>query len=95
MDEKKKKQNKKVKVGRVVSDRMAKTVVVEVERRFMEPKFKKTISRRTKFFARDEKKESRVGDTVRIQETRPLSKKTCWKVVAVLKKGFGPEEVVG
>ena len=85
---------KKTKTGVVVSDKMAKTVVVEVERRFLEPQFKKYISRKKKFFAQDSKKVCKVGDVVRIQETRPLSSKKCWKVIKVVKKGFGVEEVV-
>lgn len=83
--------NKRAKVGRVVSNAMKKTVAVEVERRVLEPRFKKYVARRKKFLAHDEKQECKVGDVVRIQETRPLSRRKHWKVVAVLKKGFGKE----
>lgn len=90
----KKNKVRKTKVGVVVSDRMPKTVVVQVERRFLEPQFKKYITRKSKFFAHDEKGECHTGDTVCIQEARPLSRMKSWKVVAVLKKGFGEEVVL-
>lgn len=90
----KQKNVKKTKMGVVVSDHMAKTVVVEVERRFLEPQFKKYISRKKKFFAQNGKKECKVGDVVRIQEMRPVSSKKCWKVIEIVKKGFGKEEVI-
>lgn len=82
---------KRTKVGTVVSSAMQKTVAVLVERRVLEPTFKKYVAKRKKFLAHDEKSECKVGDTVRIQETRPLSKRKNWKVVEVLKKGFGEE----
>lgn len=81
----------KSKVGVVVSDAMTKTVVVQVERRMLEPTFKKYISRRKKFLAHDEKEECGVGDVVEICETRPLSRRKSWKVVSILKKGLGHE----
>ncbi|OGQ04003.1 MAG: 30S ribosomal protein S17 [Deltaproteobacteria bacterium RIFCSPLOWO2_01_44_7] len=81
----------KTKVGTVVSDAMDKTVVVRVERRVLEPEFKKYVSRRKKFFAHDEKNECSVGDVVRIEETRPLSRHKSWRVVQIVKKGFGKE----
>lgn len=83
--------NKKTKVGVVVSDKMDKTVVVRIERRVMDPEFKKYIARRDKFMAHDEKEECDIGDTVLIQETRPLSRHKSWKVVQILKKGVGGE----
>jgi len=79
---------KRTKVGTVVSDGMTKTVAVLVERRVLEPTFKKYVAKRKKFLAHDEKEECNVGDTVRIQETRPLSKRKNWKVIEVLKRGF-------
>lgn len=94
MDAKKQKPLKKTKIGFVVSDKSPKTVVVEVERRFLEPTFKKYISRKKKFLAQDQKKECALGDKVRIVETRPLSKRKCWKVTEVLKKGFGAESAL-
>ena len=81
----------KTKIGVVVSDAMDKTVAVRVERRVLDPNFKKYISQRKKFLAHDEKNECDVGDTVEIQETRPMSRRKSWKVVSILKKGFGKE----
>ena len=79
----------KSKTGIVVSDAMDKTVVVRVERRLLNPQYKKYVSRRKKFLAHDEKEECDVGDVVEICETRPLSRRKNWKVVKILKKGFG------
>jgi small subunit ribosomal protein S17 len=71
-------------VGRVVSDRMDKTVVVNVERRFRHPLFERVVRRSKKYMAHDEGNACRSGDRVRIQETRPLSKRKRWKVVDIL-----------
>ena len=86
-----KESQKKTRIGVVVSNAMQKTVAVQVERRVLEPKFKKYMSHRKKFLAHDEKQECQVGDVVRIQETRPLSKRKSWTVIAVLKKGYGKD----
>jgi small subunit ribosomal protein S17 len=67
--------------GTVVSDKMDKTVVVSVERRVMHPLYKKYIRRTKKYLAHDEANACKVGDVVRIIETRPLSKRKCWAVV--------------
>jgi small subunit ribosomal protein S17 len=67
--------------GRVVSDKMDKTVVVEVERRVLHPKYQKYVSRRRRFKAHDEGNECRVDDIVVIQESRPLSRTKRWVVV--------------
>lgn len=72
------------KVGVVTSAKMEKTVVVRVERQFTHPFYKKVVRRSKKFMAHDEKKECQVGDTVRIQETRPLSRSKRWRVKEVL-----------
>ncbi|MGQ0742622.1 MAG: 30S ribosomal protein S17 [Alphaproteobacteria bacterium] len=72
---------KRVLQGVVVSDKNAKTVVVEVERRFMHPVYGKTVSRSKKYHAHDEKKASKVGDIVRIRECRPISRMKRWEVV--------------
>ena len=72
---------KRVLQGVVVSDKNAKTVVVEVERRFIHPAFGKTISRSKKYHAHDEKKAFKVGDIVRIRECRPMSKLKRWEVL--------------
>ena len=74
------------KVGRVVSDKMAKTIVVEVERRVQEAQYQRTIRRTSRFHAHDEAGEAHVGDRVRIEETRPLSKLKRWRLREVLAK---------
>jgi small subunit ribosomal protein S17 len=79
-------QPRATKVGRVVSDRMTKTIVVEVERRVQEAEYRRTIRRTSRFMAHDEKGEAHVGDRVRIEETRPLSKRKRWRLREVLSK---------
>ena len=76
--------HRKEREGEVISNKMAKTIVVRVERRFPHPKFKKVVTGFRKFYAHDEKGEARVGDRVRITETRPLSKLKRWRLVAVV-----------
>lgn len=71
---------KKSRVGVVVGDKMDKTISVEVERTVQHPLYKKYIRKRSKFLAHDEKNEFKVGDRVRIAETRPLSKRKRWRV---------------
>jgi small subunit ribosomal protein S17 len=78
--------NRKTRVGVVVSNKMDKTVVVAVERSVKHPVYKKFIKRTTKFKAHDEKNECQVGDTVKIMETRPLSRTKRWRVVEILEK---------
>ncbi len=77
---------RKVRVGRVVSDRMDKTVVVQISHRKSHPLYKKVVQRRERFKAHDETNECKVGDLVRIMETRPLSKEKHWRVVEVVEK---------
>ncbi len=77
---------RKTKVGRVVSDKMDKTIVVSVERLSRHPLYKRVIRLTTKFKAHDERNEARVGDTVRIEESRPLSKLKRWVLLEVLEK---------
>ena len=77
---------RKVRMGRVVSDRMDKTVVVQVIDRKSHPLYKKILQHRVRFKAHDEGNECRVGDLVRIMETRPLSKDKRWRVVEVVEK---------
>jgi small subunit ribosomal protein S17 len=79
--------NRKERVGEVISAKMAKTIVVRVERRFPHPQFRKVVTAYTKFYAHDEKSEARPGDRVRIQETRPLSKLKRWRLVEVVERG--------
>jgi small subunit ribosomal protein S17 len=75
---------RKTRVGVVTSDAMSKTIVVEVRRRVPHPRFRKIVKRTSKFFAHDENGEAKVGDRVLIEETRPLSKKKCWRLKEVL-----------
>jgi small subunit ribosomal protein S17 len=77
---------RKSRVGRVVSDRMQKTVVVEVETMRRHPLYRKVVRRSQRFKAHDERGEAHVGDTVVIHETRPLSKEKRWRVVRVVEK---------
>ena len=74
----------KTRVGRVVSDKMDKTVVVAVEALKHHPLYKKTIRRAVKYKAHDEKNECKLGDVVRIIETRPLSKEKRWRVAEII-----------
>ena len=77
---------RKVRLGTVVSDKMDKTVVVQVTDRKAHPLYKKVIQHRVRFKAHDEGNECKVGDLVRIMETRPLSKDKRWRVVEVVEK---------
>jgi small subunit ribosomal protein S17 len=81
--------NRKERVGEVIANKMAKTITVQVQRRFPHPKFKKVVTGYKKFYAHDEKGEAKVGDRVRIEETRPLSKSKRWRLVEVVEKGSG------
>lgn len=78
----------KHRVGKVVSDKMDKTVVVAVERQVAHPVYKKRFIKTKKFKAHDEENECRVGDTVEIVETRPLSKEKRWKVSRIVEKAL-------
>jgi small subunit ribosomal protein S17 len=75
---------RKVRLGVVVSDKMQKTVVVRLERRFAHPRYGKMVTRSTKVKAHDEQNDAKTGDTVRIMETRPLSKDKRWRVVEIV-----------
>lgn len=79
--------HRKERVGEVIANKMAKTIIVRVERRFPHPKFKKVVTGYKKFYAHDEKSEAKVGDRVRIQETRPLSKTKRWRLVEIVERG--------
>ena len=81
--------NRKERVGEVISNRMTKTIVVRVERRFPHPRFKKVVTGYKKLYAHDEKAEAKVGDRVRIEETRPLSRLKRWRLVEVVERGSG------
>lgn len=76
---------RKTRVGVVVSDKMNKTITVEVERRVPHPRFKKIVRMTSKFYAHDEKEQAKIGDKVLISETRPISKLKRWNLEEVLK----------
>jgi len=78
---------RKIKLGRVVSNKMDKTVVVAVESYRPHPIYKKAVRRIKKFKAHDEQNACHIGDMVKIEETRPLSKEKRWRVVEILSKG--------
>ncbi|MFL5480698.1 MAG: 30S ribosomal protein S17 [Gemmatimonadaceae bacterium] len=78
--------SRKTRVGRVVSDKMQKTVVVSIERRVQHPVYGKMVRRTKKLKAHDEENQAKTGDTVRIMETRPLSKDKRWRVVEIIER---------
>ena len=77
---------KQTKTGKVVSDKMDKTIVVKVERQFMHPLYKKTVRKHKKFKAHDENNEAKTGDTVQINEHRPFSKDKKWILKRIIEK---------
>jgi len=77
---------RKVRVGRVISDKMDKTIVVKIERTLKHPLYGRIIKQFTKFYAHDENNDARIGDAVRIMETRPLSSLKRWRLVEVVER---------
>ena len=77
---------RKERVGIVVSDKMDKTVVVAIQQRVKHPLYKKIVNKTKKFMAHDEENTCGIGDKVLIQETRPLSKNKCWRIVEIIEK---------
>jgi small subunit ribosomal protein S17 len=77
---------RKIRVGRVVSDKMDKTIVVAIEDNVRHPKYGKIVKRTVKIHAHDENNECRVGDKVSVMETRPLSKDKRWRLVEIVEK---------
>lgn len=77
---------RKERTGIVVSNKMEKSIVIAVQRRMKHPKYGKFISKTTKFVAHDEKNDCNIGDTVRIMETRPLSKRKSWRLVEIVER---------
>ena len=77
---------RKTRVGRVVSNKMDKTIVVAIEDRVKHPLYKKIVKRTYKLKAHDENNECKVGDTVKVMETRPLSKDKRWRLVEIMEK---------
>jgi len=92
-----KKSLKNEKVGEVVSTKMTKTIVVEVSRRVPHPLYKRIIGKRKKFYAHDEQENAKLGDVVRIVESRPLSKLKRWTLAEVIRRaaqvGAAPKEL--
>jgi small subunit ribosomal protein S17 len=87
--------NRKERIGEVISNKMAKTIVVRVQRRFPHPEFKKVVTTYKKFYAHDEKAEAKPGDRVRIEETRPMSKTKRWRLVEVVERNTDVAPVAG
>ncbi|MCU0397495.1 MAG: 30S ribosomal protein S17 [Cyclobacteriaceae bacterium] len=77
---------RKERIGKVVSNKMVKSITVAVDRKVKHPIYGKFVQRTTKFMAHDEKNEAGIGDTVRIAETRPLSKIKRWRLVEIIEK---------
>ena len=76
----------KQEIGIVISDKMNKTVVVEIENRYSHPIYSKTLVKTKKYLAHDELEEANIGDQVLVQECRPLSKRKRWKLIKILSK---------
>lgn len=84
--EEEKRNLRKERVGTVTSDKMQKSIVVAVERKVKHPKYGKFVKKTTKFVAHDENNDCHIGDTVKIMETRPLSKNKNWRLVEVIER---------
>ena len=82
---------RRTKVGRVISDKMDKTVVVSVERLRRHPIYKRVVRLSSKFKAHDEENTAHVGDTVLIEESRPISREKRWRVIEIVARGTGEE----
>ncbi|MGA1791656.1 MAG: 30S ribosomal protein S17 [bacterium] len=85
--------SRKKRIGLVVSDKMDKTVVVEIERRFVDPMYKKIVKRKKRYKVHDEKNECHTGDKVLLMETRPLSRDKRWRVVNVIDRAKLTEKI--
>jgi len=77
---------RKIRKGKVVSNKPNKTIIVQVERLVQHPKYKKFIKQRSKLYAHDEKNECQVGDVVKVQESRPLSRLKRWRLLGIVEK---------
>jgi small subunit ribosomal protein S17 len=82
-------QRRKIFIGEVVSNRMQKTITVQVERRVRHPVYERVIKRSKKFHVHDEHNQCQIGDMVRIVETRPLSKTKCWRLLEIIQRRTG------
>ena len=78
--------SRKVRIGKVISNKMQKSIVVAIERRIPHPLYKKYYNRTTTLMAHDEKQEAKIGDVVKVAETRPISARKRWRLVAVVEK---------
>jgi small subunit ribosomal protein S17 len=78
--------DRKEKTGIVISNKMTKSIVVSVERKVKHEKYGKFVKKTSTFMAHDEKNECKIGDTVRIMETRPMSKSKCWRLVEIIER---------
>jgi small subunit ribosomal protein S17 len=87
------KSKRKVLVGEVVSTKMEKTIVIEVTRKFSHPLYTRVMSRDKRFYAHDESKEAHLGDIVRIEETRPLSKLKRWRLLEIVRRSSLTPEI--
>ena len=76
----------KQQVGIVISNKMQKTIVVKIENRYPHPMYSKTLVKTKKYLAHDELETCNIGDTVRIMETRPISKRKCWRLIEVVER---------
>lgn len=86
MEQTTKRSIRKEKTGIVVSNKMTKSIVVSVESKVKHPKYGKFVKKTSTFMAHDEKNECNIGDTVRIMETRPLSKSKCWRLIEIIER---------
>lgn len=86
MENRKLRKERKERTGLVVSDKMDKSIIIMVERKVKHPFYGKFVKKTSKFIAHDEKNDCNIGDTVRIMETRPLSKNKCWRLVEIIER---------
>ncbi|HET6990269.1 MAG TPA: 30S ribosomal protein S17 [Bacteroidia bacterium] len=86
MEAKSIRKDRKEKTGTVISNKMTKSIVVSVERKVKHEKYGKFVKKTSTFMAHDEKNECNIGDTVRIMETRPMSKSKCWRLVEIIER---------
>ena len=86
MSENKRTSLRKVRVGKVVSNKMDKSITVMIERTMKHPRYEKTFRTSSKLMAHDENNEANIGDVVRVMETRPMSKRKCWRLAEIIER---------
>ncbi len=86
MSENKRTSLRKVRVGKVVSNKMDKSITVLIERTMKHPRYEKTFRTSSKLMAHDESNEANIGDVVKVLETRPLSKRKCWRLAEIIER---------